>query len=56
MGSKPSTKSSGDPAAVYGTGPSKGIGGKGTMATAMSASDACAHRDPLVKYCPHDGK
>ena len=55
MAGKPSTKSSGDPAAVYGKGPSRGPR-SGTMQSAMAASDAAAHKDPLVKYCPHDGK
>lgn len=51
---KPSTKSGKDPAATYSGKPSRL--GSGTLAGALASSLAKADSDPLVKYCPHDGK
>lgn len=55
MAGKPSTKSSGDPAAVYGTG-AKRENRSGTLDTALAASKAAYQKDPAACYIPHDGE
>ena len=50
-----STSESSDPAAVYGKGP-KRENRSGTLDKALSASKAAYQKDPVARYCSHDGE